>query len=225
MDAPIRGVALLRAGVGAALTVFPGRVASAAEGRPATTPARVFTRVLGVRHLTQATLTLTAPQLLTPSRGAVVDGLHAATVMVLAAVSPRYRRAALVNAALAATFCGLGIVSAHEQRGVDVEPANEVPPMPQQHAADEPERRGWELPRDAEQFSLGLGDDSNLEWAKLIAGALSVVALVAMLITSLVRAPNPVSTVVLAALAVGLVVAMSVRVTRHRAHRRLRTGQ
>jgi hypothetical protein len=167
VDAPIRVVALLRAGVGAALTVFPGRVASAAEGRPATPLACAFTRVLGVRHLTQATLTLTAPQLLTPSRGAVVDGLHAATVMVLAAVSPRYRRAALMNAALAATFCGLGIVRAHEQREVDVEPAN--PPMPQQHAAGEPER--------------------------------------------------------LATLAVGLVGAISVRVTRHRSNRRLRTGQ
>jgi hypothetical protein len=132
VDAPIRGVALLRAGVGAALTVFPGRVASAAEGRPATPLARVFTRVLGVRHLTQATLTLTltAPQLLTPLCGAVVDGLHAATVMVLAAVSPRYRRAALVNAALAATFCGLGIVR-HEFTDLDeifIEPVPRTDP-------------------------------------------------------------------------------------------------
>ncbi|MBV9160605.1 MAG: hypothetical protein JO281_03385 [Pseudonocardiales bacterium] len=116
MDAPIRGGALLRAGVGAALTVFPGRLASAAEGCPATPCTRLFTRVLGVRHLTQAALTLTAPQLLTPWRGAFVDGLHMATVMVLAAGSPRHRRAALVNAALAAMFCGLGIVLGHAQR-------------------------------------------------------------------------------------------------------------
>jgi hypothetical protein len=216
VDAPIRGVALLRAVVGAALAAFPGRVASAAEGRPAAPLACLFTRVLGVRQLTQATLTLTAPQLLTPSRGAIIDGLHTATAIVLAAMSPRHRRAALVNAALAATFCGLGVAGAHEQRVVDVEPAKEVPPMPQQHAAREPERRRRELPRNADQFSLGLGDDGNLKWAKLIAGALSIVALVAMLITSLFRAPNPLSTAVLAALAVGLVVAMSIQVRRHR---------
>lgn len=116
MDAPTRGVALLRAGVGAALTVFPGQVASAAEGRPAVPLVRLFTRVLGVRHLTQATLALAAPTVLTPSCGAVIDALHLLTTMLLAVVSPRHRRAALTNAALAATFCGLGVVGAHEQR-------------------------------------------------------------------------------------------------------------
>ena len=235
MDAPIRAVALLRAGVGAALTVFPGRVASAAEGRPAAPFARLFTRALGVRQLTQATFTLTAPQLFTPLRGTVIDGLHTASVMVLAAVSPRHRRAALMNAALAATFCGLGVVGAHEQaheqrvmeRVMEMEPAKEVPPMPQQHAARQLERHRREPPGDANQFSLGLGDDSNLERAKLYAGALSTVALVAMLVTALFRAPSPFSTlvsiVVLGVLAVGLVVAMSVRVARRRADRRLRT--
>jgi hypothetical protein len=231
VDAPIRGVALLRACVGAALTVFAGRVASAAEGRPAAPFARLFTRVLGVRQLAQATLTLTAPQLLTPSRGALVDGLHTATVTVLAAVSPRHRRAALMNAALAAAFCGLGVVGVHEQareqaneqRVMEVEPAREVPPMLQQHAAREPERPRRELPQDANQFSLGLGDDSNLERAKLYAGVVSTVALVAMLVTSLFQAPDPPATGVLAVLAVGLMVAMSVRIARRRADRRLRT--
>jgi hypothetical protein len=41
-----------------------------------------------------------------------VDGVHTATVTVLAAVSPRHRRAALMNAAVAAAFCGLGVVGA-----------------------------------------------------------------------------------------------------------------
>jgi hypothetical protein len=92
VGAPSRSVTLLRAGVGAVLAAFPGRVASAAEGHPATPRACLFTRVLGVRHLTQATLTLVAPQLLTPVRAALVDGLHTATAMLLAARSPRHRR-------------------------------------------------------------------------------------------------------------------------------------
>jgi hypothetical protein len=51
---------------------------------------------------------------------------------------------------------------------------------------------------------------------KLGAGVLSVVALVAMFVTSLFRPPGIVSTVVLAALAVGLSVAISVTVVRRR---------
>lgn len=117
MDAPSRSVTLLRAGVGVVLALFPGRVASAAEGRPATPRACLFTRVLGVRNLTQATLTLFAPQFLTPVRGALVDGLHTATVVLLAARSPQHRRAALMNAALAATFCGLDLVRVHDVHG------------------------------------------------------------------------------------------------------------
>ncbi len=108
------GVALLRTGVGAALTAFPDRIASAAQGHPASVFARRFTRVVGVRHLTQAALTLAAPELLTPSRGAVIDGLHGATTMLLAATSPRHRRAAVINTVVAATFCGLGVVGAHQ---------------------------------------------------------------------------------------------------------------
>lgn len=137
MDAPTRSVALLRAGVGAALTVFPDRMASAAEGRPAAPLARRVTRVLGVRQLVQAALTLTAPQLLPPLRGAVIDALHLVSTMLLAAVSPRYRRAALVNAALAATFCGLGMVRAQGHR---VDSMREVTPAERQEAPS-PSRR------------------------------------------------------------------------------------
>ncbi|PZS12672.1 MAG: hypothetical protein DLM60_21980 [Pseudonocardiales bacterium] len=69
-----------------------------------------------MRHLAQALLTFTVPGLLTPFRGAVIDGLHAATMTLVAAASPRHRRAAVINAVSAATFCGLGVVGAHEQR-------------------------------------------------------------------------------------------------------------
>lgn len=218
------GVALLRTGVGAALTAFPDRIASAAEGRPASVIARRFTRVVGVRHLIQAVLTHTAPELLTPSGGAVIDGLHGATMMVLAAACPRYRRAAVINTVLAATFCGLGVVGAHELcRGgaVTAEPSAGDAMTAPRHGPpqEEPSTPRQHLDRasgGAEQFGLGLQDDSGLYRVKLGAGVLSVVALVAMFVTSLFRAPSIAATVVLAALAVGLSVAISVTVVRRR---------
>lgn len=227
MDAPSRSVTWLRAGVGAVLALFLGRVASAAEGHPATPRACLVTRVLGVRHLAQATLTLVAPQFLTPVRGALVDGLHTATAMLLAARSPRHRRAALMNAALAATFCGLDMArsqDAQDQRVVEEEPVMQVPAAPQQHTpepghAPEPERR--KLPQGVDQFSLGLGEDSNLERAKLIAGAVTVVVLVGMFVTSLSDVQSPAWSVALMILPVGLIVAISARLLRHRTQRRL----
>lgn len=218
-------IVLLRTGLGAALVAFPDRIANAAEGRPAGVIAHRFTRVVGVRHLTQAVLTTTAPGLLTPSRGAVIDGLHAATTVLVAVASPRHRRAAVINTVLAATFCGLGIVDALELRraGVTAEP----PTVDDPSALPTHTTGGTSMPRhhldhptgDAEQFALGLQDDSRLYPAKLGAGVLSVVALVAMFVTSLFRAPSIFATVVLAALAVGLSVVISVAVVR-----RHRTG-
>lgn len=92
-----------------------------------------------------------------------------------------------------------------EQRGVELE---------------DPRR---ELPRDSEQFSLGLEADSYLFRAKLIAGAVSAVLLVGMLVTSLFRAPNVEWTVLLAVVTAGLGIAMSAEVLRHRTARRRST--
>ncbi|MFY9807692.1 MAG: hypothetical protein WCC38_11845 [Pseudonocardiaceae bacterium] len=96
--------------------------------------------------------------------------------------------------------------------------------MVTQRAEVEPEGRRRELPRDSEQFSLGLENDSYLDRAKLIAGVLSAVLLVGMLVTSLFRAPNVEWTVLLAVVSGVLLVAMSVRVALRRAERRHRTG-
>ncbi len=77
---------------------------------------------------------------------------------------------------------------------------------------------------DAEQFTLSLQNDSRLYRVKLGAGVLSVLALVAMFITSLFRAPSIAATVVLAALAVGVSVAISVTVVRRRRTRSTSDG-
>lgn len=86
---------------------------------------------------------------------------------------------------------------------MEVEPGQEASLIPNRHAQCEAEAHRPELPCDAEQFSLGLEDDSNLSWAKLIAGVLSEVALVAMLVTSL-QEPDREWTVWLAVVVAGL---------------------
>jgi hypothetical protein len=79
-----------------------------------------------------------------------------------------------------------------------------------------------DLPEDGDLFALGLEDDSKLYRAKLIAGVLSVVALIAMLVTSLFRAPNAEWTALLAVVAGVLIVVMSGQAARRRADRRRR---
>jgi hypothetical protein len=138
-----------------------------------------------------------------------------------------------MNAALAATFRGPDMVRAHDaqdQRVMEVEPVMQTPATSQRHAPEpehapepgpEPECEHRALPQGADQFSLGLGEDRNLERAKLIAGAVTVVLLVGMFVTSLSEAQSPAWSVALMILPVGLVIAISARLLRHRTERRL----
>ncbi len=80
--------------------------------------------------------------------------------------------------------------------------------------------RRREPPRDSEQCSLGLEADSYLFRANLIAGTLSAVLLVGMLVTSLFRAPTVEWTVLLAVVTAGLGIAMGTDMSRRRADRR-----
>lgn len=79
-----------------------------------------------------------------------------------------------------------------------------------------------EFPHDANRFAVGLEDDRKLHGAWLIAGVLSEVALVGMLITSL-QEPGPAARVVLAVLVAGLGLAMGVHVARFRINGQRRT--
>ena len=88
---------------------------------------------------------------------------------------------------------------------------------------------GWKLedqhpefPRDAERFAVGFEDSRKLHRAWLIAGVLSEVALVGMLITSL-QEPGRTAPAVLALLVVGLGLAMGVHAARFRIDRQPRT--
>lgn len=73
-------------------------------------PAGVM-RVLGARQIAQAAVLLTADP---PAHrvGALVDGLHAASMVLLAVVSPRLRRAAITQSVLASGFAASELAAA-----------------------------------------------------------------------------------------------------------------
>jgi hypothetical protein len=93
----------VRAGYGMALLCAPGPVIRRCTGKPANRRTLTGARVLGARHLAQAALTARA----TPAVqgvGAIVDALHAASMMLLAAADAELRRAAGIDAAVASGF-------------------------------------------------------------------------------------------------------------------------
>jgi hypothetical protein len=103
---------LVRAGYGAALVLVPGPVIRVATGRPPGRLARRTARLLGLRHLAQAALTAAAPSPGTFAAGGDVDSVHAASMVLLAAISRSGRRAALTDALAEAAFAAAGFSAA-----------------------------------------------------------------------------------------------------------------
>jgi hypothetical protein len=99
-----------RAGYGAALLAAPAQLLAAAAGvQPGAAGCRVA-RLLGARQLIQAGLSATGSRPVL-RLGAATDGLHSASMLALAAASPRLRRAALTEAAIAAALAWAGLRS------------------------------------------------------------------------------------------------------------------
>jgi hypothetical protein len=121
------------------------------------------------------------------------------------------------ESATAGTVSRARIVAAGE-----VEPRQEAPLTPNHHVGLELEDHLHDLPHDAERLAVGLEDDRKLQRAKLIAGVLSELALIGMLITSL-QEPGRAASVVLAVMVAGLGLAVSVHVARFRMDRQPRT--
>jgi hypothetical protein len=93
-----------RAGWGCALMFAPDRVLRIG-GRPPAPPAAVaVARVLATRHLAQALVTAAWPAGWVADASAAVDALHAGTDVGFAAVSARWRRIVLIDAAIAAAL-------------------------------------------------------------------------------------------------------------------------
>jgi hypothetical protein len=87
-----------RAGYGAVLLLAPRGVLSQFSGVPCDEAAVRVARVLGVREVLQAAVLYARRGREWQLGGAVVDVLHGASMLALAAASPRYRRLALGNA-------------------------------------------------------------------------------------------------------------------------------
>lgn len=100
----------LGAAWGASLLVGAPRLLRATGMATATGLDLGATRVLGARHLVQALVQAGGSDAVVRA-GAAGDGVHAVTMLALAAASPRHRAAALVSAAVASTLGVLGWVA------------------------------------------------------------------------------------------------------------------
>ncbi len=107
MMAPVKIFAVLGAGFGAALLLRPRAVITAIGADPDLPGLIPAARVLGARHLVQGVTLAIAPTRVARV-SALVDGVHAASMYGLAAVAPRYRRAALASAGVASAL-GVGV--------------------------------------------------------------------------------------------------------------------
>jgi hypothetical protein len=105
--APDRVRPVVRIPWGAVLLSAPGAVLALSTCRDHVflRPARAVLRILGVRHLLQAGIELRWPSARVLTGAAIVDGIHAGTGVAFAVADRRWRRAALLDAAIAATFC------------------------------------------------------------------------------------------------------------------------
>jgi len=97
---------LVRLGLGAADVLAPQALGRAELGRRPDALSRGVLRVLGVRQVVQAGLVLRFPTRDARRLSAVVDLLHAASMVALAVLDRRRRRGALVQAGIAT---GLGV--------------------------------------------------------------------------------------------------------------------
>jgi hypothetical protein len=112
------GVVLARVAWGAALATVPDRILGVTQpNRPDTPMAPRLLRVLGIRHLLQAGVETLAPAPAVHYLGAVADGLHALSGVGLAVADRRWRRAALIDSAIAATFGLAAALTAGTDRG------------------------------------------------------------------------------------------------------------
>ena len=101
-------IAAVRLAYGTTLLALP-RFALKAVGSPQEEGAIATARILGARHVLQAVVQRRGAL---PRFGASIDALHATTMVGLAAVSERYRRAAVIDGWIAAAFALVALASA-----------------------------------------------------------------------------------------------------------------
>lgn len=108
-----RAFVLVRTAWGVALVAAPGLMARTAAGRGGfSTRTEHVARLLGSRHLLQAAVTAARPDTPVLLIGAAADVLHAASGVALGVLDGRWRRPALLDAAVAAAFATAGLAAA-----------------------------------------------------------------------------------------------------------------
>ena len=96
-----------RAAYGLAGLLAPVRLAAMELGRPPGADATRVARLLGARHLVQAVVLLTTGGVTAHRVGAIIDGLHAASMLPLAALGSSHRRYYLTSGVVASTLAML----------------------------------------------------------------------------------------------------------------------
>ncbi len=94
---------------GTALLLFGRPLLDAVERRSSSRQAVDIARILGVRQLLQALVTVRQPTRRILRAGAAVDALHAATMVAAAAAGVGPRRLTIASAVVAGTFAAAGV--------------------------------------------------------------------------------------------------------------------
>lgn len=108
-----RGFELLRAGWGAVLLAAPAGVLNHIHGVEADRKALAVTRILGARHLVQASFSGINPGPEVLAAGIWVDTVHSMTAFGLAALDRRRARGGVVDGIVAASWAGLALRHLH----------------------------------------------------------------------------------------------------------------
>ena len=103
-----RLVQFARAGWGAGLLITPDRTSALVRGATPDGRARAVIRVLGARQLLQGVLSAVSPTPAVLAVGVWVDGLHALSGVLFAALDRRRARPVLLDASLAAVLAAVG---------------------------------------------------------------------------------------------------------------------
>jgi hypothetical protein len=111
-------LAAIRASYGVTLLIAPDAVIYLGTGRCPSRRARRVARVLGARHLVQAGVSAFVPLPRVLVAGAGIDGLHAASMVMLATLGRAMRRAELTDALAEALFAAAGVSAARVPGGV-----------------------------------------------------------------------------------------------------------
>ncbi|MGW5361168.1 hypothetical protein [Actinopolymorpha pittospori] len=106
-----------RAGYGSLQVTVPNLLATRLLAAPLTPVERRAARVLGARHVVQAAATAALPTPAAYRLGAGVDGLHALSMVALAAADASRRRIAVAEAVSAGVFAVAGLCVARALSG------------------------------------------------------------------------------------------------------------